>query len=218
MNVYNPLPNINVDIKRLYAEIFHFWKLDFNTTSSSCVSFTTAKKYIDDSVYNFDRYHGISKFAPGSKRLKKIYPDGEFDHNLVHWPKISENTYMKELGDYFAQMLNVTHYRCRVSYYNSLDKDFVGELHNDPHTPYRIHIALKSDPAVKWILVDKYNNTYDIYQPADGTPVLIETYPTQHQIIVPKNSVRIHLWFQYYNDIDQALLDNLYALLLKAKP
>jgi hypothetical protein len=210
MNVYTPLPNIKIDIERLHAEIFYFWKPDFNSPDIS-TSFTTAKKYIDDSDYDFARYRGTSVFVPNTNRLK-VYPDGEFDQNLVHWPKILENTYMKELGDYFAQILNVTHYRCRASYYNSLDKDFVGELHNDPHTPYRIHIALKSDPNVKWILVDEHSNTYDIHQPADSTPVLIETGTTQHQVIVPKNSVRIHFWFQYYNDIDQSVLDKLFTV------
>jgi hypothetical protein len=208
--IYRPLPNIKIDIERLTTEIFHFWKPNPNGIENS-TSLTTSEKYIDDLNYDFTLYRGPSEFVPHTKLLK-VYSDGEFDQNLIHWPKILQNTYMKELGDYFAKILKVPCYRCRASYYNSLEKDFIGELHNDPQTPYRIHIALKTDPNVKWIFVDKDNKTYDIHQPADNTPVLIETGTTQHQVIVPKNSIRTHIWFQYYNDIDQTLLDKLFTI------
>ena len=204
---YTPLPNIKIDIERLTKEIFHYWHPDPNIKDISA-SFTTAKKYVDDPICDFSRYKGISHYVPGTRRVK-VYSDGEFDQNLTHWPKILENTYMKELGDNFAKLLNVTRYRVRASYYNSLHEDFVGELHRDPHTPYRIHIALKTDPNVKWLLVDKNDNAHYIHQPADGHPVLLETCYTKHQVIVPTNSIRIHCWFQYYTEIDQSLLDNL---------
>jgi hypothetical protein len=37
----------------------------------------------------------------------------------------------------------------------------------------------------------------------NGVPVLIETGKTKHQVIIPKDSIRIHLYYQYYEDIDQ---------------
>ena len=204
---YTPLSNIKIDIEKLTKEIFQFWPLDLNARDTS-TSFTTAKKYVDDVNYDFSLYRGISKYVPDNRKIK-VYSDGEFDHDIVYWPKILENTYMKELGDYFAKILNVTHYRARASYYNSLDRAFIGELHNDPHTPHRIHIALKTDPNVKWLLADQNNNTHYIHQPADGSPVLLETWCTKHQVIVPTNSIRMHFWFQYYTELDQSLLDHL---------
>jgi hypothetical protein len=207
--IYSPLPNIKIDIERLRRELFKFWHPDLQSPVVS-TSLTTAEKYIDDPDYDFSRYAGISEYVP-SGNLLKVYSDGEFDQNLVYWPKILLNTYMKELGDYFAEILEVNHYRCRASWYNSWKKAYIGKLHNDPHTPHRIHIALKSDPAVKWKLVDG-DDIYKIHQPVDGSPVLIETGRTQHQVIVPKNSIRAHIWFQYYQKIDQAKLDKLFTV------
>ena len=210
LDFYTPIPNIKIDINRLTEEIFHYW----TPSNNHAVSFTTAKKYVDDLNYDFSHYEVISKFFPNTRRIK-VYEDGEFDQNIVHWPKILENSYMKELGDYFAKILNVTRYRARGSYFDTkthMTSGFKTDLHRDPHTPYRIHIALKTSPEVNWFLVDKDNNSHYIHQPADGVPILLETCFTQHQVIVPPDSVRMHFWFQYYTEFDQATIDKLFTV------
>jgi hypothetical protein len=208
--IFSPLPNFKVDTDRLYSEMFHFWRPKINSLATS-TSFTTAKKYVDDLDYDFFKYIGPSQFISKSLLLKK-YPDGEIDQELIYWPKLLENSYMKELGEHFSNLFQIKNYRVRASYFNTwgANEDFLAtDLHADPHTPYRLHIALKTNPDVKWIFVDELGKTHYIHQLADGVPVLIETGNTKHQVKIPKNSIRIHLWFQYYENIDQTLLDNI---------
>jgi hypothetical protein len=212
INFYTPIPNIKVDTERLLVEIFRFWKPQ-DMVSDQAHSFTTAEKYVDDLNYDFGKYAGTSEFISNDSLLKK-YPDGDIDQNLIYWPKILEKSYMKELGDYFASIFQVKHYRTRASYFNTVNHSNnlkITGLHNDPHTPYRVHIALKTNPNIKWKFVDELGEIYSVHQQADGVPVLIETGKTKHQIEIPENSIRIHLWFQYYSDIDQTLLTNILA-------
>jgi hypothetical protein len=208
--IFNPLPNHKVDIDRLYSEVFYFWRIKRNQLANS-TSFTTAKEYVDDPNYNFFKYSGVSEFVSKDSVIKK-YPDGQIDQELIYWPKLLENSYMKELGDYFANLFQVKNYRARASYFNtySQEEDYPATpLHNDPHTSYRLHIALKTSPDVKWTFVDELEQTHYRHQLANGVPVLIETAKTKHQVKIPKDCIRIHLWFQYYEDIDQTLLANI---------
>ena len=209
-----PLRNFTVDLDRLSNEIFSFWKIGENDTNLELKSpsFTTSLKYIDDPILNFSRYAGAAAAAdPNTWHINPItvYPDGEYDNNLIHWPKILENSYMKELGDYFAKLFNVTRYRARASCVNTLTKPLTFKLHNDPHTPYRLHFAIKTDPNVQWKFVNN-NIDYFIHQPADNFPTLIETGITQHQIVTNQKSLRIHFWYQYYDKIDKDIISKLY--------
>lgn len=201
-----PLTNFTVDLDRLSNEIFAFWKIEDDKTNKDLKSpsFTTSLKYVDDTSFNFSRYSGVSSAAdPGNwpKNPLKVYSDGEYDHNLTHWPKILENSYMKELGDYYAKLLNVTRYRARASYISTLENPHTFKLHNDPHTPHRLHFAIKTDPTVQWKFVND-ENEYFIHQPSDNFPTLIETGSTQHQIVTNHKTIRIHFWYQYYDPID----------------
>jgi len=208
--IFSPLPNIKIDIERLYSEMFYFWRPNISTLATS-TSFTTAKKYIDDLNYDFFKYAGPSKFISKDSLIKE-YKDGQVDQELIYWPKILENSYMKELGEHFSNLFQIKNYRVRASYFNTHEQtdDFSAtNLHKDTHTPYRIHIALKTNPSVKWTFLDELGQTHYIHQPADGVPVLVETAKTKHQVKIPKDSIRIHLWYQYYEDIDQALLDSI---------
>jgi len=209
-----PLQNCTVDLDRLSNEIFSFWKIDENDTDleSKSPSFTTSLKYVDDPILNLARYAGKAAAAdPNTWHINPltIYPDGEYDNNLVYWPKILENSYMKELGDYFAKLFNVTRYRARASYVNTLTKPLTFKLHNDPHTPYRLHFAIKTDLNVQWRFVNN-NTEHFIHQPVDNFPTLIETGTTQHQIVTNHKSIRMHFWFQYYDSIDKNLISKLY--------
>jgi hypothetical protein len=139
---------------------------------------------------------------------KKITENNEFP-KYFKIVTILENSYLRELGDYFANLFKVNSYRVRCSYLNNVSEDAEFKLHNDPHTPYRLHICLKTDPSIKWLFVDKDTTQHYIHQPADGSPVLIETGTTQHQIVCPQNVTRMHLWFQYYKFIDLKLLNTI---------
>jgi hypothetical protein len=208
--IFSPLPNIKVDINRLYSEMLYYWHPNLSSRATSA-SFTTAKKYVDDLNCDFLKYTGAAYLLSKDSMVMK-YPDGEIDQELIYWTKLLENSYMKELGDRFANLLQVKNYRARASYMNTygLIEDFpAGDLHTDQHTPYRLHIALNTSLGVKWRFENEAGLTQYIHQPADGVPVLIETGKTKHQVIIPKDSIRIHLYYQYYEDIDQTLLDNI---------
>ena len=208
-----PLRNFTVDLDRLSNEIFSFWKIEEDDTHPELKtpSFTTSLKYIDDEIFNFSRYAGVTAPADPSNWPRNpltIYSDGEYDHNLIYWPKILENSYMKELGDYYAKLFNVTRYRARASYISTLENPHTFKLHNDPHTPYRLHFAIKTDPNVQWKFVNNQSE-YFIHQPADNFPTLIETGSTQHQIVINQKSLRIHFWYQYYDKIDKDIISKL---------
>jgi hypothetical protein len=193
---YIPLYSIPVDLERLREEVAAIPTLN----KPSCYGLTTSIKYIDEVPVNFNRYSSISTLNSQGER---ILPDGERDEEIVHWPVPLRNSYIKKLGDVFSELVQIKTPRVRMSVDARVD------YHNDPHTPYRIHIAINSNPEAVWKFRETNGTEHIIYQPADGNPVLIETGKTQHAVTRNLNddtNKRVHLWYQFHDIISDEIL------------
>jgi hypothetical protein len=196
---YIPLKSVKVDLNKLRNEVNTIIKPE-----SGGYGITTAVDYVKEYPCNFKRYSSISYLNSEGER---ILPCGRRDEEIIHWPDIFDNSYIKELGNIFSELINIKNPRVRLSCQpGSID------YHNDPHTPYRIHIAIESNPDAIWKFKEKCGTEHSIYQPADGVPVLIETGITKHAVIMPARPViprRVHLWYQFHDIISDEILKSL---------
>ena len=196
---YIPLKQFRVDLDKLQKEIDYYVKPD----KSKDYGITTTEKMVEN--YDFRFYSGVSsKDKNGIRRLET----GEFDWDVVHWPKVLENSYIKELSDKFSELIQVNKPRCRMSHIFGYNKCNEIPYHHDEHTPYRIHIALKTNPKAIWRFRENGVVT-EIHQPTDGVPVLIKTDTIEHSVSIPIGTWRTHLWYQYHHQISNDILKKL---------
>jgi hypothetical protein len=204
---YIPLPELNFNTEKLLEE-FCYWGKPFKRLFdrpfyTDTFSFTTTANFIHDKDYKFRKFKGISSW----KNNIRCYEDGTVDGDIVHWPDILQNSYMKEVGDTIANLLEIPSYRCRGSIFETHIEDHTISYHRDEHTPHRVHLALATTDNTAWLFRDSNNIIYTNYQRADGVPVLIDTKAIEHSFRVPANSTRIHLWYQFYEPVKQEFLD-----------
>lgn len=198
---YIPLSKIKVDLDKLRYEAYSVIKVD--PIKNQGYGITTTSQYVSEYPYNFKRYSGISYL---NEQGERILETGERDEELIHWPEVLQNSYIKELGDIFSDLIKIKNPRVRMSVSAGI------EFHSDPHTPYRIHIALESNPNCVWKFKEINGTVHTIYQAADGIPVLIETGLTKHSVVKvndPTAPQRIHLWYQFHDIISDEVLRNL---------
>lgn len=194
---YIPLLNHRVNIDLLRKEVETIIK----PIEHGSYGLTTSKDYTDETPHNWRRYSQISRLdSLGERKLES----GERDEDIVYWPKELQGSYIQELGYKFSDLLKIKDPRVRMSLQATTG------IHNDPHTPYRIHIALETDPSILWLFIDENNKAHQIHQPADGVPVLIETGITRHSVMIPRNAKknRIHLWYQFHGLVSDNILSN----------
>lgn len=196
---YIPLKQFKVDLIRLQSEIDLF----VHPVNYQDYGITTSEKMVDN--YDFRVYTGVS--APDKNGIRKL-KTGERDWDIVYWPKVLENSYIKELSDTFSELIQVYKPRCRMSKLYGFDSWNVIDYHHDEHTPYRIHIALKTTPGSVWRF-RKNGEVTEIHQPADGVPVLIKTDTVEHSVFIPKGTHRTHLWYQYHQQVSNNILEKL---------
>lgn len=192
---YIPLPQYKVDLQKLSNEVFS----EIKPYKAGDYGITTSLQHVNED-YDFKRYSGISHFNAEGERL---LGSGERDEDIVYWPKKLANSYMKELADIFSDAIGIKNPRVRMSVNATISS------HSDPHTPYRIHIALMTDPLILWHFREANGNMHSIHQPADGIPVLIETGITEHGVSIPHDKVnrkRIHLWYQFHDILSDEVL------------
>jgi len=195
---YIPMTQLKVDVERLKQEV---QSLIGPSAELGC-GITTSKEYVNEVPFRFDRHIGISKL---NKFGERILPTGERDEDIVFWPSILEKSYMKELGELFSNIIKIPNPRVRLSV---LDKDQFINFHSDPHTPYRIHIALETHSNAVWMFKNELGDIEQIHQPADGVPVIIETGRTEHAVKLLSPGRRMHLWYQFHGVISDEVLSN----------
>lgn len=188
---YVPLTGIKIDIQRMIGELHACLPI----SSISGDRGLTVTQDIAGQLYSFGRFNGISKYDDqGVRRVRT----GERDEDITYWPKQLENTYIKEIGERLACLLELPGPRCRMS-------RFVGgltgnlDMHCDPHTPVRVQIALITQPDIMWHLQAPDGSLVERHQPANGIPVLLRTGTLRHGVVVPKTAIRLHLWYQWYS-------------------
>jgi hypothetical protein len=197
-NFYIKLPNIKVDCDRLLQEIKLLVNPDYSKTL--CYSLTTHADHVNDINYDFELFPGV--LVPPDTKLKTL-PSGHKDNEIIHWPKILENSYIQELSKIFCDDLGIPNARVRCSIINGTDDKHSIGFHTDPVAPHRIHIALQTTPKTHWMFKMINGEIIKIHQPADGVPVLVETGLTIHDIFVPSNTQRIHLWYQFHEHVNK---------------
>jgi hypothetical protein len=194
---YIPL-NFKVDVDRLNREVGMYIRPvrgDFGIT--------TTKELANNLKFDFRQHRGWSYADEnGQRRLES----GELDTDIVHWPLKLNGSYIKEVGLMISKLVGVDNPRVRLSRYFDEEVESGIRYHVDPHTPFRIHIALKTNPTAIWKFRTHDEVYYDIHQPADGTPVFIEVNKTSHAVQVPAGIERVHLWYQFHQPIDPAVL------------
>ena len=184
---YVPLPSIRVDVGRLKEE------LEPMVLQGNACGLTVSKDYAGR-PYAFDLFNGNS--GPGKDGAWRVYT-GERDSDLTHWSLELENSYTREVGKQLSSYLGMPAPRVRSSRISAGIERKGIDMHRDPHTPFRVHIALDTAPGATWSFVTGDGRRFRIHQPADGIPIYIDTAGVQHGVDVVSAS-RWHLWYQWY--------------------
>ena len=192
--------DLKIDVNKLTTEINTHVK---PVTDDYGITCTSADAELDS--FDFHAYSGMRKNISTDQYL---LPSGNSELELVYWPKVLANSYLKELGLQLSKTLELGPPRCRLSMFNNRSRPTSIGYHYDKHTPYRVHVALQTNPNCLW-LYRRDGQAYRLHQPVLDHPVLVNTGEVEHDIIVPPNNTRVHLWYQFHQRPAQALLDNL---------
>ena len=204
---FMPLNDFKFDRMRLLSEFFYWAKPNWSATQNYIQSFgfTTSEKYVNDDIADCSRFQGIS--TPDKQGIRRM-PDGTLDASITKWPRVLQNSYMKEIGDTISNFLEIPEYRVRGSIYRTSNEKYIYPFHIDSHTPYRVHLALITKKDINWLFKDQFDEI-EIHQPANGVPTLIDTAKIKHSLYLPPNSLRVHIWYQYYEPIKQEILEQI---------
>ena len=186
---YVPLPSLRVDVYRLIKEIDHI------LVPGNAYGLTVAPR-CKGLPYGFNVFNGTSlPDADGTWRLDS----GDADHELIHWPAELEISYVREIAEMLGNYLGMPPPRARASRIDASGNRQGIDMHADPHTPFRIHIALETSLDATWRFRSNGRHVR-IHQPADGIPVYVETATTYHAVDVLSGR-RTHLWYQWYQPL-----------------
>jgi len=200
------LPHFNKDIKNNLEQL-----------KSANISLTGLKSFPHDQWYNSsynrtmsimrDRFTGeevtkyYSKFTlgyPGGWRdnLEALYEDGIGDRDFIHWHPTMIGSEIYNLKNRIADFFKIDNQlRCRISFMTDYDHM---TFHADPHTPWRVHVNLKSGPGSRWVFrtLDP-EETIEWHQPKNSV-WLIRTGDVQHCVKVPKDETRWQLFYHIW--------------------
>lgn len=128
--------------------------------------------------------------------LQAYYEDGTADRSLVKWHPDLVNSEILALNDRVAKFLKISSVmRCRLSL---IQGPYSLPKHADPHTPWRVHVNLKSGPGTHWTFYDVANNQrLDWCQPT-GSVWLMRTGDIQHSVTVGPGDVRWQLFYHIW--------------------
>lgn len=198
---YIPLVDLKFDIDRIRNELEVIVKPPMGGTAIT-TTLTESKK----DVYDFSQYRSITKLDEYGVRR---FPTGEADTDLVYYPKCLEYSYIRTVEETISKYIGLDKPRIRISKFIGGSAEFKAvdlSYHTDPHTPYRVHIALNSAYDVDWYFKNA-TGEYKINQPANGIPALVEVAQTEHSVRIPFGKFRYHIWFQYHKPVSKEFLD-----------
>jgi hypothetical protein len=184
---YIPLVDLQFDIDKIRKELDTIVKPPMGGTA-----ITTTYEEAEKEKYDFSKFRSITKNdAYGVRR----FITGEQDADLVYYPSCLKGSYIQTVEEMISEYLGLSFPRVRISKFIGGSPEFKQvdlSYHTDPHTPYRVHIALNSSSDIFW----KFRSNdaeYIINQPANGMPVLIEVANTQHSVEIPFGKFRYHI-------------------------
>jgi len=148
---------------------------------------------------HIDKKYGTFTLGfPGAWRdnLEASYDNGIRDKDLIHWHPSLINSEIYNLKNRIADFLKISNQlRCRLSFSTKNTK--LG-FHSDPHTPWRVHVNLKSGPNTYW----KFRTLDPIEiikwkQPTESV-WLIRTGNVQHAVEVGDGEIRQQLFYHIW--------------------
>jgi hypothetical protein len=134
---------------------------------------------------------------PGAYReIDSYYKNGTPDHDLIQWHPDMVNSEMYSFKDRIASFFNIdNNLRCRLSFING---HWNIPKHSDPHTPWRVHVNLKSGPNCHWRFHDIETKESITWQQPTGSVWLIRTGNIQHEVVVPAGESRWQLFYHIW--------------------
>jgi len=213
---------IEVDVAQLYKEASIIFQTSLRSqlqkSESAGFSISVTGKPPDERLHRwYDHANGDMKITkdavtgelltkdfakyttgfPGPFReVNSYYENGTSDRDLTQWHPTMIDSEMFQLKERIASYFNIpSDLRCRIS--RIYGKFSIGK-HADPHTPWRVHVNLKTGPKSHWKFYDVENNeSVEWFQPT-GSVWLVRTGNVQHEVVVPLGETRIqcfyHIW------------------------
>jgi hypothetical protein len=200
------LPHVNKDIKNNLKSIGainvsitglentspeDWYRTKYNVTMSKMTDLATGEMLSKN-------YSKFTLGFPGAWRnnLEAQYDNGTGDRSFVHWHPGLIDSEMYNLKNRIADHLQIDRQlRCRTSFIQGPNKI---NFHADPHTPWRVHVNLKSGPKTRWFFrtIDP-TETIQWVQPADSV-WLVRTGNVQHSVEVAKDETRWQLFYHIW--------------------
>jgi len=135
---------------------------------------------------------------PGIQRnnIEAFYKDGSSDRDFIYWHPDLIDGEMYRLSKRIAEHFDIdNNLRCRASFMNGNNKL---SFHSDPHTPWRVHINLKSKQGATWIFRTlECDKTVKWIQPKESV-WLIRTGNVQHSVKVYGDDIRWQLFYHIW--------------------
>ena len=122
------------------------------------------------------------------------------DKDLIAWHPRLLKSEMFRLKNAVATYLGIdNNLRCRASFSSGgTGGSRIINFHSDPHTPWRVHVTLKTGPNTKWLFRDvEQNKIIEWYQPL-GSVWLVRTGNIQHTVNVGDNEIRWQLFYHIW--------------------
>jgi hypothetical protein len=134
---------------------------------------------------------------PGKYReIDSYYQNGTLDRDLIHWHPDMIDSEMFHFKNRNAKFFNIdNNIRCRLSVLNGF---WNIPKHSDPHTPWRVHVNLKSGPNSYWKFHNIETNESITWQQPTGSVWLVRTGNIQHEVVVPAGESRWQLFYHIW--------------------
>lgn len=145
---------------------------------------------------NYQKYT-LGYAGPWRREVNAYYKgSNKGDKDLIAWHPSLLKSEMFRLKNAIAEFLDIdSNLRCRTSF---IGGRHIMSYHSDPHTPWRVHVTLKSGPNTKWLFKDvEGNQTLEWHQPV-GSVWLIRTGNIQHGIDVGVDEIRWQLFYHIW--------------------
>jgi hypothetical protein len=135
---------------------------------------------------------------PGEWRnnVEAFYSTGSSDKDFIYWHPDLIDGEIYRLNNKIAEHFDIdNNLRCRASFCRGSNKV---NFHSDPHTPWRVHVNLKSNNGATWRFRSlESDETIEWIQPLDSL-WLIRTGNVQHSIEVDQDDIRWQLFYHIW--------------------
>ena len=196
------LPNFNKDVANKLGEIGKAGLSITNLRDAPIDKWYNTSNGTMDLLKDMDTGEELSKMyrvgIPDRWRnnIEAFYSDGSGDRDFKYWHPDLIDGEMHSLSKRIAEYFNIdNNLRCRASF---IDGNNDLAFHSDPHTPWRVHVNLKSNNGATWRFRSlESDETIEWIQPLDSI-WLIRTGNVQHSVEVNRYDIRWQLFYHIW--------------------